>query len=248
MGNFSDAFGPTGWVQSMGVEKVWSKTLRSSEEDQSLALVRYEPGAELPLHTVQNAHRMLLLEGYLEAEIQCGVGDVQNITYRRGAFLRRPPNVESCSRSPEGCLFLLSTEPAGESGGVELPEETLTDAFGPGGWYPTPNVDLKSTVQGVWNKPLHIETEVESWPEMYMHRTGHSLYAVYFEPGAIYPMHHHPYAQQLLFIEGDAQDEIVDEDARRLTATYGRGSFVDYPYPMQHATFSKQGCRCVLGT
>ncbi len=254
MANLTDVFGITGWEPVPMAEgaRVWRRTLRRSETDQSLNLLRFEPGARLPPHGSPVAIRLLVLEGSLEAMVALPNGRTEGGVLHKGGFIERPPQVQRWSSSATGCTCLLVTEPPGEPGVTpELPRDAqldLADVFGPGGWYPTPKGDLKSTIPGVWNKPLHIESNVRTWPEMYMHRQGHSLYAVYFEPGAMYPMHPHPYAQQLLILDGDMEDQIVEGERKTSTASYRRGSFADYPYPMEHASFSRGGCWSILGT
>jgi quercetin dioxygenase-like cupin family protein len=228
------------------------KPLRRSETDQSLVLLRFEAGSRLPPHGSDRTIRLLVLEGALEAGYVTPGGQRVEGVHTRGAFIQRPPGVQRWSASPGGCVCLMALEPVGQKDtAAELPPDALldlADVFGPGGWHPTPKGDLKSTIPGVWNKPLYIESAVRTWPEMYMHRQGHSLYAVYFEPGAMYPMHPHPYAQQLFFLEGDMEDQIVEGNGKQYTASYRRGAFVDYPYPMEHASFSRGGCWSILGT
>ena len=112
----------------------------------------------------------------------------------------------------------------------------INDSFSPEGWIVTLGPDNETPVKGVWSKPLRTEGP------------NRSLYLVYFEPGAMYPLHPHNHPQQLLILDGDAEDEIVDEHGRRSSVGYRKGGFVDYPPIMQHSTYCRNGCLMVLGT
>ena len=58
------------------------------------------------------------------------------------------------------------------------------------------------------------------------------------EPGSAAPRHAH----RFLFLDGEADDELVFPAAPRRTARRVRGDFVDYPYPIEHQTFGRTGC------
>ncbi|MFI5780696.1 hypothetical protein [Nocardia sp. NPDC051570] len=60
----------------------------------------------------------------------------------------------------------------------------------------------------------------------------------YFDPGSFSPRHAH----RFLFLDGEADDEMVFPDGARHTAHRVRGDFVDYPYPLEHQSFSRAGC------
>ncbi|MBI3744355.1 MAG: hypothetical protein HY261_08740 [Chloroflexi bacterium] len=273
MGMMTNIFAPVGWTRAQQVEgaRVWSKVLRQSDVDQSLTLYRLEPGASIPPHRSAFSKRVLVLDGVVEFAWYEHKAKTRSLVAGRGALVERPAGRAPSWRSERGCTVLVAGDPPGAPAmTMDLTADErldLADVFGPGGWYPTPNTDLKSNIPGVLNKPLYIESNTRKWPDMYMHRQGHSLYAVYFEPGAIYPMHPHPYAQQLLFLAGDMEDQIVEgplpsvhpstgsgrtegmrSEMREYVSTYSAGSFVDYPYPMRHASFSKHGCWAILGT
>ena len=51
----------------------------------------------------------------------------------------------------------------------------------------------------------------------------------HFEPGSAAPRHTHRTAHRFLFLDGEADDEIVFPDGTRHTAHRRRGDFVDYP-------------------
>lgn len=64
----------------------------------------------------------------------------------------------------------------------------------------------------------------------------------YFEPGSSAPRHPHHTAHRFLFLDGEADDEMVLPDGTRHTARRVKGDFVDYPCPIEHQTFSRTGC------
>jgi anti-sigma factor ChrR (cupin superfamily) len=64
----------------------------------------------------------------------------------------------------------------------------------------------------------------------------------YFEPGSMAPRHPHRTAHRFLFVDCEADDEVLFPDGTRQTAHRRRGDFVDYPHPIEHQTFSRTGC------
>ncbi|MBX7553245.1 hypothetical protein ABZX95_21915 [Streptomyces sp. NPDC004232] len=63
-----------------------------------------------------------------------------------------------------------------------------------------------------------------------------------FEPGSFSPRHPHRTAHRFLFLDGEADDELVFPDGARHTAHRAKGDFFDYPHPVEHQTFSGTGC------
>jgi hypothetical protein len=121
--------------------------------------------------------------------------------------------------SSDGCL---AVQLAGERLGA--PAE---DVFGPAGW--------QSYTPGQWFRPLLEVTLDSSFDERIV---GLSR----FEPGSFSPKHPHPTAHRFLFLDGEADDELVFPDGTRTTARRARGDFVDYPSPIEHQSFSRTGC------
>jgi len=64
----------------------------------------------------------------------------------------------------------------------------------------------------------------------------------YFEPGSTAGRHTHRTAHRFLFLDGEADDEVLFPDGTRETARRRRGDFVDYPYPVEHQSFTRTGC------
>ncbi len=62
------------------------------------------------------------------------------------------------------------------------------------------------------------------------------------EAGSSVGSHPHATAHIFLFLEGEADDEIVHPDGRRDVAQRRRGDFVVYPFPVEHCLFSRSGC------
>ncbi|QIS13606.1 hypothetical protein [Nocardia arthritidis] len=137
-------------------------------------------------------------------------------TYRRGAYCAGGADVLS---GHAGCLALVLT---GDRLGAPA-----ADVFSPDGW-------LESG-PGQWFRLLLDVTFDEHFDERVI---GLS----YFEPCSTAPRHPHRTAHRILFLDGEADDELVFPDGTRRTAHRMRGDFVDYPYPIQHQTFSGTGC------
>ncbi|MEU7168291.1 hypothetical protein AB0A70_27215, partial [Streptomyces morookaense] len=68
----------------------------------------------------------------------------------------------------------------------------------------------------------------------------------YFGPGSSSPRHPHRTAHRCLFLDGEADDELVFPDGSRHTAHRAKGDFVDYPHPVEHQTFSRTGSTIVF--
>jgi anti-sigma factor ChrR (cupin superfamily) len=67
------------------------------ESGAEAAVLRYEPGAQVPVHRHVGTEYILVLEGSQEDER--GV-------YRAGTLLVNPPGSRHAVRSPEGCIVL----------------------------------------------------------------------------------------------------------------------------------------------
>lgn len=156
--------------------------------------------------------RILVLEG----ELSISAGGERARLHRSGAYCALPAGVVS---SPGRCLALVLT---GERLGVPA-----DDMFGPDGW--------RESGPGQWFRLLLDVTYDGSFDERLV---GLS----YFEPGSAAPRHPHQTAHRFLFLDGEADDELVFPDGTRQTAHRRRGDFVDYPYPIEHQSFSRTGC------
>jgi hypothetical protein len=64
----------------------------------------------------------------------------------------------------------------------------------------------------------------------------------HIEVGSSVAPHPHQTAHIFLFLEGEADDEIIFPDGHRDIAHRRRGDFVVYPFPVQHQLFSPTGC------
>lgn len=148
----------------------------------------------------------------LVLEGELGIGGV---VHRAGAY-RAHDGVLS---SPGTCLALAL-------GGERL-GAPADDVFSPQGW-------LESG-PGQWFRLLLDVTFDQDFDERMV---GLS----YFEPGSAAPRHPHRTAHRFLFLDGEADDELVLPDGTRQTAHRRRGDFVDYPHSVEHQTFSRTGC------
>ncbi len=99
--------------------------------------------------------------------------------------------------------------------------------FSPEGW--------TGAGAGLWFRPLFFPAAGMSFDERVVGIT-------YFEPGAVAARHAHRTAHRFLFLDGEADDEVLYPDGTRETTRRRRGDFVDYPYPVEHQTFSRDGC------
>jgi hypothetical protein len=151
----------------------------------------------------------------LDGELACGSGPVR----RAGAYCGVPTAGTGVLSSPVGCFALLLT-------GRRL-GDPADDVFSPDGW--------TQSGPGQWFRLL-LEVALDAGFDERV--VGLS----YFEPGSTAPLHPHHTAHRLLFLDGEADDELVFPDGARRTARRRRGDFVDYPYPIQHQTFSAAGC------
>ena len=143
---------------------------------------------------------------------EVGIGGTM---HHRGAYCAP----EGVLHSPTRCLALVLT-------GQRLGAPAV-DVLSPEGW--------QASGPGLWVRLLLDVAFDESFDERVV---GIS----YFEPGSTAPRHPHPTAHRFLFLDGEADDEIVFPDGTRQTAHRRRGDFVDYPYPIEHQTFSRTGC------
>lgn len=105
------------------------------------------------------------------------------------------------------------------------------DVFDPSGWV--------ESGPGLWIRLLLAVTLDEGFDERVVG-------LAHFEPGSFSSRHPHPTAHRFLFLDGEADDEVVLPDGARLTASRGKGDFVDYPHPAEHQTFSRTGCTILL--
>jgi hypothetical protein len=103
----------------------------------------------------------------------------------------------------------------------------VDDVFSPQGW--------SEAGPGQWFRLLADVKFDESFDERLV---GLS----YFEPGSSAGRHPHPTAHRFLFLDGEADDELVFPDGTCHTVHRAKGDFVDYPHPIEHQTFSRTGC------
>ena len=164
-----------------------------------------------------------------------------------------PKGVVGCRRFLERAWRLFVDEEAqealrpsldgpGEAADVEAIERALNrmlkridDSFGPLDWSLSPDVSSGGVIEGVWMKPLRLGER------------HHNLLLIYFEPGALYPAHVHTEPEQLLILEGAAEDRIFERGGTLSEVVYRRGAFVDYPVPLFHATRCPRGCLLAFG-
>ncbi|MFE0359821.1 hypothetical protein [Streptomyces griseoaurantiacus] len=220
MTSHTGAFGPGGWVPAPGTgdgtEPAWTKELLGSAgSGDSFALLRLPAGGASRL-AGSAEDRILVLDGALsfpEAD-----GEEPRLR-RKGAYAALPPAGGADVTSAEGALALVLS-----GSRLGAPAE---DVFGPRGW--------QSTGPGQWSRLLLDVVPDENFDERVL---GLS----HFEPGSFAPRHPHRTAHRFLFLDGEADDEWVLPDGSRHTARRAAGDFVDYPFPVEHQTFSRTGC------
>ncbi|MFI9719795.1 hypothetical protein ACIHFE_09090 [Streptomyces sp. NPDC052396] len=193
---------------------VWRKELlNSSSQGDSFSLLRLAAGGE---GTIAGAadDRILVLDGRLSiAAADAGVV----ADHRTGAYAALPG--DALVSSTDGALALLLT-------GKRL-GSPADDVFSPQGW--------QQSGPGQWFRLLLDVAFDEDFDERVV---GLS----YFEPGSASPRHPHRTAHRFLFLDGEADDELVFPDGTRHTAHRAKGDFIDYPHPVEHQTFSRTGC------
>lgn len=213
-------FTPIGWAPAtqggQRVQGVWTKELLRSADGDSFTLLRINHGARFELSGCAD-DRILVLDG--ELVITTGNEREQARRHLGGAYCGLPVGGTAVVSSPNRCLALMLT---GERLG-----NPADDVFGPDGW--------QESSPGQWFKLLLDVKFDENFDERVV---GIS----HFEPGSAAPRHPHRTAHRFLFIEGEADDELVFPDGTRQTAHRTRGDFVDYPYPVEHQSFSRTGC------
>ncbi|MCQ4045082.1 cupin domain-containing protein [Streptantibioticus rubrisoli] len=196
------------------VPGVWTKELLNSAQGDSFSLLRLAAGGECAL-TGSAEDRILVLDGRLSIAAD-GTGRAAD--HRSGAYAALPGDRNVVS-SADGALALVLT---GRRLGAPA-----DDVFSPQGW--------QESGPGQWFRLLLDVTFDENFDERVV---GLS----YFEPGSSSPRHPHHTAHRFLFLDGEADDELVFPDGTRRTAHRSKGDFVDYPHPIEHQTFSGTGC------
>ncbi|MCC2274552.1 cupin domain-containing protein [Streptomyces sp. ET3-23] len=199
------------------VPGVWTKELLNSAQGDSFSLLRLAAGGEFTRPGCGD-DRVLVLDGKLS--IAGGATGLVS-EHRTGAYAALPGDGEvgAVVSSTSGSTALVL---AGKRLGTPA-----DDVFGPEGW-------LESG-PGQWFRLLLDVAFDETFDERVV---GLS----HFEPGSFSPRHPHRTAHRFLFLDGEADDELVFPDGTRHTAHRARGDFVDYPYPIEHQTFSRTGC------
>ncbi|MGW1287474.1 hypothetical protein ACWDBD_30300 [Streptomyces sp. NPDC001118] len=220
MPSHTSTFSPARWVAATRgdgerVPGAWTKELLNSARGDSFSLLRLAAGGGLALAASAD-HRILVLDGRLSIAAG-GTGPARD--HRTGAYAVLPGEGDAVVSSSDGALALVL---AGKRLGAPA-----DDVFSPQGW-------LESG-PGQWYRLLLDVAFDETFDERVV---GLS----YFEPGSSSPRHPHRTAHRFLFLDGEADDELVFPDGTRHTAHRARGDFVDYPYPIEHQTFSRTGC------
>ena len=238
MSSAIDAFAPVGWEPIAGdgsVGGVFARTLRApGPAEQTLRLVRYAPGAS-HVFTCEGSSQLLVLEGGLEEKTIDARGRESAALCRRGSFADYTPGTRATRTSDAGALVLLASHSHGKGGHAAEATRRIEDSFGPLDWSLSPDVASGGVIEGVWMKPLRLGER------------HHNLLLIYFEPGALYPAHVHTEPEQLLILEGEAEDRIFERGGTLSEVVYQRGAFVDYPVPLFHATHCPRGCLLVFG-
>ncbi|MFF4407897.1 hypothetical protein ACFY2W_27365 [Streptomyces sp. NPDC001262] len=195
--------------------RAWTKELLHSPQGDSFSLLRLAAGGECALAGSAD-DRILVLDGRLSITAD-GTGHATD--HRRGAYAALPGGRDPVVSSTDGALALVL---AGKRLGAPA-----DDVFGPEGW--------QQSGPGQWYRLLLGVTFDEDFDERVV---GLSL----FEPGSFSPRHPHRTAHRFLFLDGEADDELVFPDGTRHTAHRAKGDFTDYPHPVEHQTFSRTGC------
>jgi quercetin dioxygenase-like cupin family protein len=220
MPSHTSTFGPARWTAATRADGerapgVWTKELLNSAQGDSFSLLRFAAGGEFTLAGSAD-DRILVLDGRLS--IAAGrTGSARE--HRTGAYAALPAGGQAVVSGADGALVLVLT---GERLGAPA-----DDVFSPEGW-------LESG-PGQWFRLLLDVTFDENFDERVV---GLS----YFEPGSSAPRHPHRTAHRFLFLDGEADDELVFPDGTRHIAHRTKGDFVDYPHPIEHQSFSRTGC------
>jgi hypothetical protein len=214
-----NCYGPAGWLaaRDAGGEAVggaWEKVLRRPPRGDGFALIQLEAGVAWNL-PAGSADRLLVLDG--DAQISENGTEHEPTLARRGAYV----DVSSALRlsTTSGALMLLIS---GEHLGSAVP-----NIWSPGGW--------REVGRGMWVRPLLTEVLDGDFEERV---AG----VVHIEPGGAVDLHHHRTAHLFLFLDGEADDEVIHLDGTREVFSRRCGDFVEYPYPVDHRSFSRTGC------
>jgi hypothetical protein len=220
MPDHASAFSPVRWTEANRDDGerapgVWTKQLLNSPQGDSFSLLRLAAGAEFSRAGSGEA-RLLVLEGRLSAAADAAGPRTE---HRIGAYAILPDHGHAVVSSTDGALALVLT-------GVRL-GAPVDDVFSPQGW--------REAGPGQWYRLL---LDVSFGADFDERVVGLSR----FEPGSSAPLHPHRTSHRFLFLDGEADDELVFPDGTRHTAHRAKGDFVDYPYPIEHQTFSRTGC------
>jgi quercetin dioxygenase-like cupin family protein len=214
-----DSFSPAGWEAATDaagnvVAGAWEKELRRPSRGDHFVLVQVAAGVAWSA-PAGIADRLLVLEG--EALLsKDGAGEPT--VARRGAYLDVSSSALELSTTSGVLILLISGEHLG--GPVD-------DIWSPGGW-----LDVG---RGMSVRPLLMEQLDGSFEER--------VAGVFrLAPGGGVDFHAHPTTHLFLFLDGEADDEVVHPDGTRDIATRRRGDFVEYPYPVDHRSSSRVGC------
>ncbi|MFD9818845.1 hypothetical protein [Streptomyces violascens] len=215
----TSTFSPLRWAATRDdgerLPGVWTKELLNVPQGDSFSLLRLAAGGTCTRKGATD-DRLLVRDGRLSLTAD-GPGPARD--HRTGAYAALPVNGDTVISSTDGALALVLT-------GKRL-GDPADDVFGPDAW--------AQSGPGQWFRLLLDVTFDEDFDERIV---GLS----HFEPGSFSPRHPHRTAHRLLFLDGEADDELVFPDGMRHTAHRARGDFINYPHPVEHQTFSRTGC------
>jgi hypothetical protein len=212
----TNLYGPAVWCEgghaSVETAGVWLRRLKSEGGGDGVVLFYLEPGGAHKSNS-ERPTNLLLLAG--------------SVAIEDGPLSRL---VHSCTYAPVGQESIRTTQDAPALGvlisGPALGNETRSFAS-PRYW-----VRLGP---GLLSVPL-CETQTEG--ELAERVVGF----VHVESGGSVPSHPHATAHIFVYIDGEADDEIVFPDGHLETAQRRKGDFVVYPFPVEHRLFSPTGC------
>jgi hypothetical protein len=191
---------------------VWLRHLRSESEGDGVVLCYLDPGAGHASNS-ERPTNLLVLAG----TIAMGDGPVAEMVLT-GTYT--PVGSQAIRAGPDGpALALLVSGPA-------LGTETRV-LGSPRAWLRT-GPGLLSVLLSDWPVEGDLAERIAGF--------------AHIEAGSSVAPHPHATAHIFLFLEGEADDEIVFPDGRREVALRRRGDFVVYPFPVEHGLFSRSGC------
>jgi hypothetical protein len=212
----TNVFSPAIWFENNKpcpeTAGVWLRRLRSESEGDGVVLCYLEPGAG-HAHDSECPTNLLVLAGSITIEDGAAARPVHTGTYT-------PVGSQAIRAGHDGpALGLLVSGPA-------LGSETKV-LGSPRDWMGT-GAGLLSMLLS----DMPVEGDLAERVAGFAH----------IDAGSSVAPHPHATAHIFLFLEGEADDEIVFPDGRREVALRRRGDFVVYPFPVEHHLFSRTGC------